>query len=194
VARSIRDIRDQIIRYVYENGAGEWEFAVDAAQVQSELGVSDDEFQKACMLLATQDLLGGYIGAIGLNEAGQREAEAIGPTTSFRAEARPQSVTVNAQYSVVQIAGSGSTQTGAVHIDRGALQALIDEVTRELPKLDMSEAARAEASDLAEALKNTEGMRPAAVRATAAALSGILTAAGSALGKRILELLGALGG
>ena len=139
--------------------------------------------------LLAHDALGGTIG---LSASGQSEAEQLGPDILMRDRTlqTPSTVHVNASYSVVQIAGPHSSQTAQLSVDQSRIAQIVDQIERELTSLNMSETARGEAAGLVTSLRKAMSQLPAAgLRAISAALAGVLTAAGSELGKKLMDAI-----
>jgi len=77
--RRLREIRDQILRYVYAHGAGQPAWSVPGDQVRRALRITRDETTAASMLMYEQGLIAhnSPVGSIGLSAAGQSEAERL---------------------------------------------------------------------------------------------------------------------
>ena len=184
-----REARDLLLRYIYDKGPEGPIWQVDPSQARRDLGLTHEECEAAMSLLIAQNLTGeSYIGWIGINEAGQREAERIGVRVPMQ-EPPPSAVTIHANYSVVQVAAPGSTQSAAITINQTTLNQTLDRIEAELPRLPLSDAQREEAKDCVHGLRGG-GLRGGALRATGAALSSILSGAGSSLGKALADAIG----
>jgi hypothetical protein len=190
--KRLKEMRDKVIRYVYEHGAGNWKWGVDRDQVKQALGITEHELRNVYMLMIEQHLVpeGGSISDIGLSERGQEEAVRLGTSTAMH-EPSPAPITINANYSIVQVAGANSTQSAQLSIDQSKVSHVIDQIEKELPSLNLQPVERAEASDLLTSLRKliTEKLPGAAARAVGAALAAIITAGGSKLGEILLSLL-----
>jgi hypothetical protein len=194
--KRLRRVRDAILRYAYERGAGMPYFSVDYHKLQADLGITSEEFSSATMLMMNQGLLPGsgqgIVGTLGLSERGQAEAESLGPDVLLREPTSSQTVHINAAYSVVQVAGAGSTLTASLQVDQSSIEAVLKQIEAELPKLPINPATREQAEGLVASLRQGLAAKigHAGLRAIGAALTGILSGAGSALGKGLAGLLG----
>jgi hypothetical protein len=190
--KRLRILRDSVIRYVYEHGAGKYAWGVKRDQVKQVLGITEHELRHVFMLMREQGLTPDYgpINDVGLNQRGQEEAVRLGTTTAMHESAQP-SITIQAHYSIVQIAGPNSTQNAQLSIDQSKVSQLIDEIERELPSLSLQKAERSEAAELLTHLRKlvTEKVLDAATRAIAATLAAIIKAGGSKLGEILLDHL-----
>ena len=190
--KRLKDMRDRVIRYVYEHGAGNWKWGVNRDQVTQALGITKHELLKIHMIMIEQGLVseGGSISDIGLSERGQEEAVRLGTSTAMH-EPSPAPITIHANYSIVQVAEANSTQSAQLSIDQSRVSQVLDQIDKELPSLNLQPAERSEASALLGSLRKliTEKLSSAAVRAIGAALAAIITAGGSALGQALLDLL-----
>lgn len=190
----LRDLRDNVLRYVYDHGAGNPFFATDGKSVAKDLDIAPHEMNAVAMLLHSQGLFEsrGPVGSISLNDRGQAEAERLGPAVRFREPIEPNPVVINANYSVVQVAGHNSHQSATYNLDQSKLIALLDQIEAEIPKLNLTSAEKEEAKGLVEAGKQGAASRlgAAGMRAIGGSLSSLLTSAGSELGKRLVALLG----
>jgi hypothetical protein len=191
-AARLRQLRDQVIRYVYEHGAGKWGWGVPIDQVERALGITGTELRTVSMLLREQGLLPnhGSLTNIGLNQEGQEEAARLG-SLPMHEPSQPATI-IHANYSIVQVAGAHSSQTANLSIDQSQITTLLDQIERELPQLELETGKRDEAIGILGALREAllHKLPAAGVRVLAAGLSGIITEAGSELGKRLLEALG----
>ncbi|MBP1847999.1 hypothetical protein J2046_006284 [Rhizobium petrolearium] len=188
----LRFARDRVIAYIYENGASNYGYSMPIDDILANTGLNNFQIRDVVGLLINQGLMSkSTMDSIGLNQQGQAEAERLGPTIAMRAPLSP-NYQIDARYSIVQIAGANSTQNATQSFDSGALTELLGEIERTLPTLEMQPAARTEAQGLIEALKGSaiKGAADAVTRAVGGALSAILSAAGSPLGKSLLVLLG----
>lgn len=191
-ADRLRKVRDQILVYVYENGAGSPNFDVSGKHVQHALNLTSDEMSEAVLLMHTQGFLAqGQVGSIGLSEYGQAEAERLGPAVLMREPPAPSAIHVHANHSIVQVAGAGSTQHASLSMQNSELQAIFAEIERAIPTLGIPDADKEHAKGLLSSLRSGVGtIADAGLKAIGASLGGVLTSAGSPLGKRLAELLG----
>ncbi|MBS7542533.1 hypothetical protein [Ancylobacter oerskovii] len=187
----LREVRDQILRYVYEHGAGHPSWDVETYKIKTAIGATADEFERATMLIYEQGLMGGgQIGSIGLNQRGQMEAERLGVAVPMR-DPDLSGLTIHANYSVVQVAGANSSQNAALQVGITDLARILSEIEVILPSLPLTKEERAEATDLTSTLKSgANTLKGGALRAIGGALSSILTGAGSGLGKTLAEAIG----
>jgi hypothetical protein len=189
----LKTLRDNVIRYVYKHGAGKYAWGVKRDQVKLALGITEHELSQAYMVMREQGLIPvdyGRIGEVGLNQRGQEEAVRLG-TTAMHEPATPSQIIVDAQYSIVQIAGANSTQSAQLTVDQSKVSQVIAEIERELPTLDLQKVQRSEATELLAHLKKlvAEKVIGAAARAIGAALAAIIKAGGSKLGEVLLDHL-----
>ena len=188
----LKSLRDQVIRYVYANGASNYGWGVKMDKVQEALGITRRELQTVYMLMMEQGLSAeqGMIADIGLSKNGQEEALRLGAETPMH-EPRQGPITINANYSIVQVAGDNSSQSGQVSIDQSEVTQIIDQIEKEIPSLNLTDGERAEAKDLLTSLRELimKQLPGAAMRAVGAALSAIITAGGSKLGELLMKLL-----
>lgn len=195
----LRRYRDVVLKYLYDNGAGMPSFSVPYNQIERDLGFSQDILNQIWMIMHNQglDATPGMGGCLGLSDAGQREAERLGPSVMMREPPPSGSVTINASgYSIVQLAGANSTQTASVSSAQTTLMSTLDEIERELPRLRLQDVQRDEARGLVAGLRQAirDRLPEAGIRAMGAGLKGLLTAAGSDLGHRLGQLIGITGG
>jgi hypothetical protein len=188
----LRQLRDQVIRYVHEHGAGNWGWGVPQKEVQQALGITEHELRTVIVLLMEQNLLPdhGSISDVGLNERGQDEAARLG-SLPMQEPPRTQ-MTIHANYSIVQFGGSNSTQNAQLSVDQSTISAILNQIERELPELPLEATKREEAVGILATLRKiiVEKLPAAGARVLSAALASILTDAGSQLGKRLLDALG----
>ena len=190
--RRLRQIRDALLRYVYEHGADGPGWSVPASDVSRALAITRDELRAAVRLAMNQGLISNRCPAesIGLSLAGQDEAERLGPEVLMRSlEAAPPSQVI-AINSVVQFAGANSRQSAHLSIQQ-QVSALLDEIDRTLPALPIDERSKDKARRLLTGLKDalSRGLEKVVVQALAAPLADLLSAGGSDLGRRLLGLL-----
>jgi hypothetical protein len=114
----LRRLRDQVLRLVYVRGAGSYEFSVPIDDIMSELGMSQYEFSDVWALLRSQRLSSSQAlgGCLGLNSAGQHEAEGLGVAVPMRDATTFSPITINNHSGIVQIGGAGSTQSATLTI------------------------------------------------------------------------------
>jgi hypothetical protein len=76
----LKTLRDRVIRYVYEHGAGQYAWAVKRDQVKQALGITEHELRQVYMMMLEQGLTPdhGALDAVGLSQRGQEEAERLG--------------------------------------------------------------------------------------------------------------------
>lgn len=189
-----RELRDLVLLYVYENGSDMPYWSVPGEQIQKALSISRQELSDVGMMLHNQGLIAtpGIAGSIGLNEAGQAEAEALRPRVLMR-DPPPSSnpVTINAHYSVVQVAGSHSSQTAHYSVDQSRAMQLLDQIERSIPDLDLEPAEKEEAKGLAASLRRGLKDLPAAgQRAMAGVLVELIKKGGSELGESLMQVFG----
>jgi hypothetical protein len=188
----LRQLRDQVIRYVYEHGAGKWGWGVPLEQVQKALGISSQELQTITMLLIEQGLFAkhGPISNIGLSSEGQDEAVRLGSGIPMREPSQTPMV-IHANYSVVQVAGANSTQSAQLAVDQSQITNVMEQIEKELPTLNLEPHERQEAKDLLGSLRKeiSDKLPGAAARAIGAALAAIIMAGGSELGQVLLDVL-----
>lgn len=79
----LKDLRDKVLLYVYEHGAGEWGWCVKREEVKRALGIDEDELRNVHILMINQGLHGdnGLISDVCLSEKGQEEAVRLGAAT-----------------------------------------------------------------------------------------------------------------
>lgn len=191
-ATELRAARDRVISYIYENGAANYGYSMPIADIVENTGVDEFQLRDVVGLLINQGLMSASdMQSIGLNSSGQREAERLGPKTLMRA-VEPNSFHIDARYSIVQIAGSNSTQNANLRFDTAAAKELLDTIEGTLPTLNLEPGLLQEANGLLASLKESalKGAGDAVSRAVAGALGSILTAAGSPLGKGLLAMFG----
>ena len=184
----LMELRNRVLIYVLERGAGQPKGYVPLDEMKRELDLQRDEYRAVYLNLHQAGLAhtNATNTAIYLTDAGRLEAERM------KAGDRPGtgSMHIDARYSVVQIAGAGSTQTASLSIDQQRVLTLVEEIEQKLPNLPLSPAQRDEATSLADALRKAVRELPAAgARAIGAALAALLTGAGSDLGHRLMEAL-----
>lgn len=199
--KRLRELRDAVLRYIYKNGATNPYFSVDEDDLQRDLNITRPELSAVWMVLHNQDLLPGrgegIGGMIGLSERGQAEAERLGPEVLMREQpSDKQTIHINAAYSVVQIAGHGSTQTANLQVEKPAIEDLLTRIEAELEVLKIDTPTKDQAAGLVASLRQGVAAKlgDAGLRAMGAALSGILNGAGSSLGKSLAKLLGITSG
>jgi hypothetical protein len=187
----LKALRDSVIRYVYDHGAGKYAWGVKRDQVKQSLGITEHELRQVFMLMREQGLTPDYgrINDVGLSHQGQEEAIRLGTVPMHEPAQQP--VTINAHYSIVQVAGANSTQSAQLSIDQSKVSQVIDQIEKELPSLNLQKAERSEASELLTHLRKliAENVTGAATRAIGAALSAIIKAGGSKLGEVLLDHL-----
>nr|WP_325265576.1 hypothetical protein [uncultured Rhizobium sp.] len=191
--KELKSLRDRVLLYVYENGAANYGYSMPADNICRDLDVGAHELRQVIMMLINQGMLSkSELQSLGINSHGQREAERLKPAFLMTSGTDQSGVTINANYSTVQLAGANSSQSASLNIEQSVLHQLLFEIEREIPTLDLTPAKADEARGLLEALKAAVGakMADAGVRAIGASLSSILVTSGSALGQRLLELLG----
>jgi tetrahydromethanopterin S-methyltransferase subunit G len=78
--KRLRLLRDHVLKHVYENGASRPGWSVPLDGVEQALKITRQEVRAVFNLLLSQGLLtlGGSVGSIGINAAGQAEAERLG--------------------------------------------------------------------------------------------------------------------
>ncbi|UGY21832.1 hypothetical protein HU675_0027905 [Bradyrhizobium septentrionale] len=191
--KRLKTLRDNVIRYVYEHGAGKYAWGVKRDQVKSALGITEHDLQRAYMVMREQGLTPDYglLSDVGLNQRGQEEAVRLGTATAMHEPAMPSQITIEAHYSIVQVAGANSTQSAQLTVDQSKVSQVIAEIERELPTLNLQKAERSEASDLLAHLKKliAENVIGAATRAIGAALAAIIKVGGSKLGEVLMDHL-----
>jgi hypothetical protein len=191
--KRLKMLRDNIIRYVYEHGAGQYAWSVKIEQVEQVLGITKHELRQAYMVMREQGLTPDYgpINAIGLNQRGQEEAVRLGTATAMHEPTTPSQIIVDAHYSIVQIGGANSTQSAQLTVDQSKVSQVIVAIERELPTLDLQKVQRSEATDLLAHLKKliAENVIGAPARAVGAALAAIIKAGGSRLGEVLMDHL-----
>jgi hypothetical protein len=167
-------------------------WSVPTEDIQQVLSITRAEIGAVGNLLQDQGLLQSCpVGSIGLSQSGQIEAERLGVLVPMTDPPAPSSINIHANYSVVQIAGLNSNQSGSVVADRLDVQQILSQIERELPSLNLEPAAREEAAGLIASLKSQLTDLPAAAgRAIAGALSSLLTAGGSDLGHALMKHFG----
>ncbi|MBA4776687.1 MAG: hypothetical protein H2044_13610 [Rhizobiales bacterium] len=188
----LKAARDRVLAYIYEHGAANYGYSMKIDDIVKNAGVNQMELRDVVNVLINQGLMSkSTMDSIGLNNDGQSEAERLIPTVPMRA-IHNAGLHIDARYSIVQIAGENSTQSANQTIDASEMTQLLSQIEESLPSLAMEPAAKQEASGLLDALKRgaSRGTADAVTRAVAASLSGLLTAAGSPLGKSLLVLLG----
>jgi hypothetical protein len=191
-SKHLKTMRDSVIRYVYEHGAGKYAWGVKRDQVKQALGITEHELRQVFMLMREQGLTPDYgpINDVGLSHRGQEEAVCLGTATAMH-EPAPSPITIEAHYSIVQVAGANSTQSAQLSIDQSKVSQVIDQIERELPSLNLQKAERSEAAELLTHLRKliAENVLGAATRAIGAALAAIIKAGGSKLGEVLLDHL-----
>ena len=192
--KRLKTVRDNVIRYVYEHGAGKYAWGVKRDQVKLAIGITEHELRQAYMVMREQGLIPvdyGRIDEVGLNQRGQEEAVRLGTATAMHEPATASQIIIDAHYSIVQIAGANSTQSAQLTVDQSKVSQVIAEIERELPTLDLQKVQRSEATELLADLKKliAEKVIGAAARAIGAALAAIIKAGGSKLGEVLLDHL-----
>jgi hypothetical protein len=162
--------------------------------IQAALGITKAEIGAVANLIQHQGHLQSCpAGSIGLSASGQAEAERLGVLVPMADPPAPSTIYINANYSVVQVAGAHSNQFGTVTVDRSQIQQLLSQIECDLPSLNLAPAARDEAAGLVASLKTQASNLPAAAgRAIAGALSSLLKAGGSDLGHALMKHFGIL--
>jgi hypothetical protein len=191
-ATELRAARDRVISYIYENGAANYGYSMPTKDIVENTGVDQFQLREVVGLLINQGLMSASeMQSIGLNSNGQLEAERLGPKTPMRA-VEPNSFHIDARYSIVQIAGSNSTQNANLRLDAAAAKELLDTIEGTLATLNLEPVVLQEANGLLASLQESalKGAGDAVSRAVAGALGSILTAAGSPLGKGLLAMFG----
>jgi hypothetical protein len=184
----LRKNRDAVLRYVYEHGAGSFNFDVPIDQICAALRLSTNELSKVAVVLNNQGLLAqGQVNCIGLNHSGQYEAERLGPAVLMR-DPTPISTVQNihigtATNSTVQIAGGQSHQHSKQSITH--LHNVLDEIERRLETADIDPASRSDAADLIAALRGS--VTGAVAKAAASALGAIINPISADLANRLLS-------
>lgn len=191
--RRLRQVRDLVIRYIYENAADR-HFVVPEDEVAPAISATRQEVDAAIRLMHSQGMFGNsftYIGSYGLSERGQIEAERLDTLIPLREPEAPHSITVNATYSIVQVAGRGSSQSAAFQIDQSRIESVLHEIEQKLPTLPLEESKREQANGLVTALRNGIAAKIglAGLQAIGGALSSLLASVGSKLGERLGESL-----
>lgn len=188
----LREIRDLVLAYVYQHGAGKPYFSVEDDRIRRDLSLSREEFQAVSVLMHSQSLSHvAFVGSMGLSVRGQDEAEALGPEVLMRSRAPATTVHINASYSVVQVGAAGSSQSASLSVQHSHLVGLLADIERALPALSMDDATREEAKGLVASMRKGIGtIGEAGLKAIGAALGSTLVQSGSDLGHRLLKLLG----
>jgi hypothetical protein len=195
--KRLREIRDMAIRYVYEHGGAACAVASD--KLDRALGLSPQEAGALRLVWVQQGLSMGGLGHLQqycLGPAGQEEAERLGVEVPMRAkkdEAAQQHVVIHAgAYSVVQVGGSHTTQTGSVSIEASQTLKLLDEIERALPTLDLEPTIKEEAKGWVATLREmvTKKMPAVGARAVGAALDGSHENGGQRLGREAYGVFG----
>lgn len=189
----LMELRNRVLIYVLERGAGRPKGYVPLAEMKQDLDLQTDEYKAVLINLHSTGFArtNARNDAMYLTDSGRSEAEKM----QHGGEPASRSIHVDARYSVVQIAGAGSTQTASLSIDQQRVLTVVEEIEQKLPDLPLSPAERDEATSLADALRKAMRDLPAAgARAIGAALAAILTGAGSDLGQRLMEALQILPG
>jgi hypothetical protein len=160
--------------------------------IQEALSIMKAEIGAVANLLQHQGHLQSCpYGSVGLSASGQAEAERLGVLVPMADPPAPSAIHINANYSVLQIAGSNGNQFGTVTANHSQIQQLLSQIERELPSLNLEPAARHEAAGLVASLKTQVSNLPAAAgRAIAGALSSLLNAGGSDLGHALMNHFG----
>lgn len=186
----LRAVRDQVLKFVYESGASRPAWSVPDGDVVRGLGITRSEYGAAANLLLEQRHLSICpVGSIGLSASGQSEAEHLGVLVPMADPPAPSAISIHANYSVVQIAGPNSHQSG--NVGHTESHQLLNQIERALPSLNLEPATREEASGLLAALKNQlSNLTTAAGRPIAGALASLLTAGGSDLGHALMKHFG----
>lgn len=152
----LRQLRDMTLRYLYENAATSIGFNMPMQEVATALGMSQEELQAVSVVFFNQGLSGGRgqtINGFNLSSYGQQEAERVGPAVLLRDPPSPAHVTIHANYSVVQVGGANSTQTATLSLDSAPIEATLRQIEEELRRLNIPEAAKAEAAGLIAAVR-----------------------------------------
>jgi hypothetical protein len=189
----LRRLRDEVIRYIYEHGASSG-FNSSEQEIVAAAPMTRDEFEDVTRLIYTQGLLGNsftVIGDMGLSDEGQREAERLGPRVRMREPDTPNSVTIHANYSLVQVAGANSRQVASLMVDTSAVELLLERIAEEIPRLGIPAAKQEEASGLLKSFREAiaNKLSDAGIRAIGAALGSILVSAGNDLGRQLMDQL-----
>ncbi|WP_166299784.1 hypothetical protein [Bradyrhizobium sp. 2S1] len=100
--KRLKTVRDNVIRYVYEHGAGQYAWGVKRDQVKSALGITEHDLRQAYMVMREQGFTPDYgpIDVIGLNQRGQEEAVRLGTATAMHEPATPSQIIIDAHYCV----------------------------------------------------------------------------------------------
>jgi hypothetical protein len=149
----LKQLRDQVIRFVYEHGAGKWGWGVPFDEVSAALGITKPDLRTIVAVLRDQRLLSqADLSDIGLNEKGQEEAARLGSMPMH--ERSPPAITINAGNSIVQVAGAHSAQTAQLStVDQSKVNAILDQIESELPQLSLEAGKRDEATGIAATLR-----------------------------------------
>lgn len=194
----LSSIRRQVLRYIYENGAGEPDWMVDDDDIQKSLNLTKEEFGAAWMVLHSQGMLPhpGVMGSTGLSRLGLAAAERLGPAVLMQDPPQPPAhVIVNqGNNNIVQVAGHHSNQSATLSIQQNRALQLVEEIERALPASSLDAKTKADAADLITSLKDglKKGLSSAVTKTLSAALASLLSPAGSALTHRAQELIAIL--
>jgi hypothetical protein len=189
--KSLREKRDAVLRYVYEHGSAAPNFDVPVDQIIGGLHLTRAELSDVAMLLHNQSLLAaGQANCIGLNYAGQAEAERLGPCVVMRElpSSPPQNVYIGqANKATIQIAGTRGHQYVTHTVQQSEVTALLDSIEGRLPNMPLTEENRAEASEIISALRDSTKPK-SIIRALASALNSIISPFAAEFGERLVEL------
>jgi len=173
----LRELRDEALCYISSYGADKPKGQVPIIDLKAHLASTEDEYISLYLLLLTEGLAAtdGMNLHICLTEKGRKETEKLD---------RPSAAAINirAGHSVVQLGGSYQSE----------IISILDQIEHDLPRLGLEGAKREQAIGILVTLRKAllDKLPDAGIRVLAAALSDIITKAGSALGESLIKSLG----
>lgn len=198
----LRQLRDRVILYLYEKGAGTPQWFVPAENIVRDLGIAKHDIQSLIQLLMSQGFSDNRcpMGSVNLTLAGQQEAERLGPVTSWSEAHRPPPPPIHVSHvsggAVVQLnTGANSTQNLTVSKEDGERFAILEDVYRHLGDLNLARQDREAVEGSLEALKtslvtNQRGSLSALASSAAALLRHASTRVATGLADRLVAAFG----
>lgn len=186
------ETRNRVIRHLYGNAPHQRDFSMKTEDLMLALGISKSEMNDVITLMTNQGLFAAPgLKDVGLSQRGQEEAEKLNPPVPLREPQPSSGITINASYSVVQVAGSHSEQSATLQVNRDQVEQILDDIRQELPSLSLPQESKDEASGLIQSLRDNTaaGLKEAGIRAIGGALLSLLKQGGSSCWHRLAEVL-----
>ena len=170
----LRELRDEALWCINSHGADKPRGQVPIIDLKAHLASTEDEYISLYLLLLTEGLAttDGMNLHIGLTEKGRKETEKLD---------RPSAAAINirASHGVVELGGSYHSH----------IISILDQIEHEIPRLGLEGAKREQAIGVLVTLRKVflDKLPDAGIMVLAAALSDILTKAGSGLGESLIK-------